>query len=125
MKSTLNTLVKKASQYKFAVFIAISLLFALCLVWISLLMYNISGAAQLDLSRPSYQEARKKAKEQADKDKKDALEQSTFSNQGTLNQKDIDDFNKLYNEQLDRIQGDFFRDDALSDKTLNLEKQEN
>jgi hypothetical protein len=48
-------------QHKFFVLIAGVILLSTFLVSVALSLYNSSGAAQLDLSRPGFQEVRKQA----------------------------------------------------------------
>lgn len=103
----------------FTIFISCSLVVAFCLAGFSLWLYGDSGAAQLDLSRPSYQEARKKAQEEKEKEKAEEKDKE-FSASGDVDKKTIDEFEKIYNEKLKKLNGEMFRDDVLSDDNLNI-----
>lgn len=120
---------EKKTSYKnhqFAIFIGGALLISIIFSGFSLMLYNESGAIQLDLSRPAYQEARKQAKaekeaeEKAEKEKQKAEE---FSASGDINKDVIEDFEKLYKENSVKIKGDSFKAEILSDKNLNIETE--
>lgn len=93
------------------------------LLGVSLWMYNEFGTAQLDLSRPSLQEARDQAKRDAEKAKNEA-QTSGFSGEGEINTAVLNEFEKLYSEKLNKLEGDFFGEGALSDETLNLTSEQ-
>ncbi len=80
--------------------IAGSITMALLLVTLSIALYNSSGAAQLDLSRPGYQEVRGRAQQPNKLDE--------FSATGELNSSTLKQFDELYRKQ---------QDDILSDKS--------
>ena len=65
-------LLEKMKKHQFGLFIAGSLAVTAILLGVSLWMYNEFGTAQLDLSRPSLQEARDQAKRDAEKAKNEA-----------------------------------------------------
>lgn len=109
---------EKKTVNQFPIFIAGSLTIAMILSGFSLWLYNESGAAQLDLSRPSYQEAREEAKKEEDKENDNGSNE--FSADGTIDEKTISEFEKLYNERLKKIQADAFKEDPLSGKSLNI-----
>ncbi|MBP9552550.1 hypothetical protein KBE46_03400 [Candidatus Saccharibacteria bacterium] len=113
-----KTAEEKKTVNQFSIFIAGSLTIAMILSGFSLWLYNESGAAQLDLSRPSYQEAREEAKKEEDKENDNGSNE--FSADGTIDEKTISEFEKLYNERLKKIQADAFKEDPLSDKSLNI-----
>ncbi|MBP6925263.1 hypothetical protein KBB73_02705 [Candidatus Saccharibacteria bacterium] len=113
-----KTAEEKKTVNQFPIFIAGSLTIAMILSGFSLWLYNESGAAQLDLSRPSYQEAREEAKKEEDKENDNGSNE--FSADGTIDEKTISEFEKLYNERLKKIQADAFKEDPLSDKSLNI-----
>ena len=116
-------LLKNIKKHQFRLFIAGSLVVTATLLGVSLWMYNEFGTAQLDLSRPSLQEARDQAKKDAEKAKNEA-QTGGFSSEGEINISTINEFEKLYNEKLNKLNGDFFGENALSDKTLNLINEE-
>lgn len=113
-----KTAEEKKTVNQFSIFIAGSLTIAMILSGFSLWLYNESGAAQLDLSRPSYQEAREEAKKEEDKENDNGSNE--FSADGTIDEKTISEFEKLYNERLKKIQADAFKEDPLSGKSLNI-----
>ena len=116
-------LLKNIKKHQFRLFIAGSLVVTATLLGVSHWMYNEFGTAQLDLSRPSLQEARDQAKKDAEKAKNEA-QTGGFSSEGEINISTINEFEKLYNEKLNKLNGDFFGENALSDKTLNLINEE-
>lgn len=116
-------LLEKMKKHQFGLFIAGSLVVTAILLGVSLWMYNEFGTAQLDLSRPSLQEARDQAKRDAEKAKNEA-QTSGFSGEGEINTTVLNEFEKLYGEKLNKLEGDFFGEGALSDKTLNLNNEQ-
>lgn len=116
-------LLEKMKKHQFGLFIAGSLAVTAILLGVSLWMYNEFGTAQLDLSRPSLQEARDQAKRDAEKAKNEA-QTSGFSGEGEINTTVLNEFEKLYGEKLNKLEGDFFGEGALSDKTLNLNNEQ-
>ena len=116
-------LLEKMKKHQFGLFIAGSLVVTAILLGVSLWMYNEFGTAQLDLSRPSLQEARDQAKRDAEKAKNEA-QTSGFSGEGEINTAVLNEFEKLYSEKLNKLEGDFFGEGALSDETLNLTSEQ-
>lgn len=116
-------LLEKMKKHQFGLFIAGSLAVTAILLGVSLWMYNEFGTAQLDLSRPSLQEARDQAKRDAEKAKNEA-QTSGFSGEGEINTTVLNEFEKLYSEKLNKLEGDFFGEGALSDETLNLTSEQ-
>ena len=116
-------LLEKMKKHQFGLFIAGSLAVTAILLGVSLWMYNEFGTAQLDLSRPSLQEARDQAKRDAEKAKNEA-QTSGFSSEGEINTTVLNEFEKLYSEKLNKLEGDFFGEGALSDETLNLTSEQ-
>ena len=116
-------LLEKMKKHQFGLFIAGSLAVTAILLGVSLWMYNEFGTAQLDLSRPSLQEARDQAKRDAEKAKNEA-QTSGFSGEGEINTAVLNEFEKLYSEKLNKLEGDFFGEGALSDETLNLTSEQ-
>lgn len=117
---TEQELVKEASQlgrwqqHKFLLLVGITIVIALVLVIISLQLYNSSGAAQLDLSRPGYKSVRSQVSY--------GSEFTGFPSSGPLDKEAIDSFRSLYSEKLKEATAlDSFGGDVLSDKALGLE----
>ncbi len=100
-------------QHRFLALIAGVILIALFLVSVALSLYNSSGAAQLDLSRPGYQDVRNQAK-------RDTTSKS-FPASGVLDKEALDLFSKLYGEQSAKvISSDSFDASAISEESLQL-----
>jgi len=100
-------------QYRFFVLIALVVTIALFLLSISLGLYNSSGAAQVDLSRPGYESIRN----QADQDKND----KSFDSTGNLDEEALKTFDSLYSNRAAKVVGvDSFDAAALSEESLQL-----
>jgi hypothetical protein len=100
-------------KHRFFLLIAGVIAIAIFLVSVALSLYNSSGAAQLDLSRPGYQAVRN----QANRDTSTA----SFSSTGELDKAALDQFSKLYGEQSGKVTSvDSFDEAALSPDSLQL-----
>jgi len=84
-------------RHSFLIFITSSILISFVIVFISMQMYNSSGAAQLDLSRPGYVSVRS----QVDNSDGDF---ETYSSSGTISKKIINDFKTLFDQQAKKIE---------------------
>ena len=115
-----KTAEEKKTVNQFSIFIAGSLTIAMILSGFSLWLYNESGAAQLDLSRPSYQEAREEAKKEEEEENSTSKD---FASDGKIDKNTIDEFSELYEERLNKIQADAFKSSPLSDESLNISEQ--
>lgn len=104
--------VSKRQRNKLVVLIALTITIACGLVAISMTIYNTSGAAQVDLSRPGYQEVRKQA------DKEETTE--SYSSEGKLDKESLDEFKKLYKERQSKITNNSFDPSVLGDESLQL-----
>ncbi len=103
----------KWERHRFFVMIAGVILVAMFLVSVALSLYNNSGAAQLDLSRPDYQDIRNQAKRDTTS--------TTFPSTGTLDKAAYDQFEKMYDERTGRVLSvDSFDSKALSEESLQL-----
>ena len=112
--TTLNEL-SSSSKYRFLFLIILSILISFILVLISLAMYNSSGAAQLDLSRPGYQDVRSQATT-TDSDLQN------YSSVGSINQTTINEFKSIYAGQAQKVNAvDAFGGDPLSPDALDLD----
>lgn len=101
------------SKHRFVLLIVGSIAIALTLVAISLLLYSWSGAAQLDLSRPGYEDVQK----QEERVKSFA----GFPQTGAIDKEALDEFRKLFDDQRDRTRGiATFEPEALSDESLGI-----
>lgn len=100
-------------QHRFLVMIAAAIMIACFLVSVALGLYNSSGAAQVDLSRPEYEAIRSQAA-QDDTDK-------SFSATGTLDEKAFKEFQAMYDKRAAKVTGiDSFDAAALGEESLQL-----
>lgn len=123
MKFLFNAIKKnqlKVKQNQLSIFIFSALMVALILIGVSLWMYEEFGTAQLDLSRPSLQEAREQAKKDAERENREKAEAENFDSTGKIDSKSLDKFGKLYDRSLNRLKDNFFGENALNDETLNI-----
>lgn len=101
-------------HHRFAVMLTSSVLITALLVIVSLSMYDNSGAAQLDLSRPGYKSVRDKAVKNDDDFK-------SYPSTGEINQKTISEFQSLFTKQTSKIKSvDAFGGDPLSPDSLGI-----
>ena len=101
-------------KHNFLVFISLSILISAVVVYISLQMYNSSGAAQLDLSRPGYVSVRSKV-DTSDSD------YETYSANGPMNKGVIDNFKEQFKKQAQKIEAvDAFGGSPLDSTALGI-----
>jgi hypothetical protein len=102
------------NKYGFPIFIMTAIIISAVIVLISMAMYNSSGAAQLDLSRPGY----KSVRSQAGKDDSDF---QAYSASGPISKSVIDSFKAQYESQAKKIESvNAFGGDPLSPDALGL-----
>lgn len=100
-------------QHRFMLLVAMTIIVAIILVVISLVIYNVSGSAQLDLSRPGYQTVSDKV------DKADSIQE--YSGSGPVNESTVDEFTKLYDTQAAKAKAvDAFNGDPLNPEVLEF-----
>jgi hypothetical protein len=100
-------------QHRFMLLIGATILIAIILVVTSIVMYNVSGSAQLDLSRPGYQSVSDKV------DRDTAV--TEYSAIGPVNKTTVDEFTKLYDEQATKAKAvDAFNGDPLNPEVLEF-----
>lgn len=93
------------------ILIVASVLLALTLTVVSISLYEFSGAAQLDLSRPGYRAVTHQVERP---EKSDA-----YSSSGPVTEESINEFIDLYNKQTDKAQSvDAFSGDPLNPEVL-------
>lgn len=102
----------KWEQHRFFVLIAIVTLISLFLVSVALSLYNTSGAAQLDLSRPGYQNVRKNAVQEEGV--------VSYPSSGELDKAALDQFLRMYDERAKKTSTKSFDPSAMSDTSLQL-----
>jgi hypothetical protein len=89
--------VNRLSNHKLAVLISLVIGVSLILVSVALGIYNSSGAAQLDLSRPGFSSIQK--------DVKDERNINSYPSNGTFDKKAFDDFKALFSQRTQAVQG--------------------
>lgn len=100
-------------QHRFMLLITMTIVVAIILVVISMVIYNVSGSAQLDLSRPGYQAVSDKVEETDEIDEYDAS--------GPINTTTVDEFTKLYDAQAAKAKAvDAFNGDPLNPEVLEF-----
>ena len=98
-------------KHRFFLLVSAAIVASLVLVTVSLAIYNLSGSAQLDLSRPGYQAV----SDQVNRD--DSIDEYSASGDVTL--KTIDEFLALYDEQATKAKAvDAFNGDPLNPSLL-------
>jgi len=101
-------------QHRYLLLIAISIAIAMFLTGISMALYNSSGAAQLDLSRPGDSAVTSQAV-------KNDSNFANYANTGTLDKSSIDEFRNLYNAQATKAKAvDAFSSDSLDPAALEI-----
>src|ERR1035437_8727570 len=94
-------------QHRYLLLIAISIAIAIFLTGVSMALYNSSGAAQLDLSRPGDSAVTSQAV-------KNNSTFANYANTGTLDKSAIDEFRNLYDPQATKAKAvDAFSSDPL------------
>ena len=82
-------------RHRLTIALAGAILAAFLLTIVSIIIYEASGAAKLDLSRPGYEPARKQLQKPNN--------QLQFSSKGQIDQSVIKKFRSLYKQQTDDI----------------------
>lgn len=107
----------RLQQYRFIGMMVGAIAISLFLVGVSMALYNSSGAAQLDLSRPGYQSVRDQVVSTDDFD--------SFPTSGAIDKETLDQFRQLYSEQASQATSvDAFGGDVMSDKALSIDAPE-
>lgn len=100
-------------QHRFLLLIAGTIVISVILVIISLVIYNVSGSAQLDLSRPGYRSVSDKVETSDEIDEYNAF--------GPVNKTTVDEFTKLYDTQAAKAKAtDAFNGDPLNPEVLEF-----
>ena len=104
----------RLAKNRFVMMIAAVIVVSLALVVVAMWLYNISGAAQVDLSRPGYQDVRDRVVND------DAISEA-FPSTGELDGASLDKFRQLFDKTAGQIQAtDSFAGDQLSDTALGI-----
>lgn len=111
---TTNKFILFIQKHSFFVFVTASILLSSTIVSISMTLYNISGAAQLDLSRPGYNAVRGQIE----------ADDSAFQNfpaNGPINSKIISNFILTYKNYSTKVKSfDAFGGDPLNSNELGI-----
>ena len=100
-------------RHRLSLLLIITVLIALVMTVISVVIYNSTGAAQLDLSRPGYLSVSDKV------EKTDEID--TYSASGPVNKDTIQEFVKLYDAQASKAKAvDAFNGDPLNPEVLEF-----
>jgi len=105
--------IEKLKNYRFALMVTLAVVVAVVLSGASLVLYVASGAINIDLSRPGYEENRKDTAYEED--------ESPFSSSGPITTETIEDFTKRLQKLQSELHGmNNFSADAMSDEALGL-----
>ncbi|MDR0591072.1 MAG: hypothetical protein LBG75_00675 [Candidatus Nomurabacteria bacterium] len=89
-----------------------ALLVTMLVLGMALLLYKVSGTAQLDLSRPGYESAR---------DKSESVTSDDFSPTGSLSDSVVSEFNNMYSARAQKIKNiNAFGPEALSNDAFGI-----
>lgn len=100
-------------KHRFLLMIAGTIVISLGLVIVAMELYNSSGAAQLDLSRPAFQAIRQNAVQETNS--------NGYPATGTLDKAALEAFSKQYASRASNVIGvDGFDPVALSDDSLQV-----
>jgi hypothetical protein len=112
--ATVDHLPDRWSRHRFMGLVGLTIFVALFLVSVALALYNSSGAAQLDLTRPGYQSVREQAGHSTSFD--------GFAANGPLNKETTDQFRTLYDTQAEKATNvDSFAGNAMDEQTLSID----
>lgn len=101
------------SRHSFGLMIILAILITSGLVVVSMALYYSSGAAQLDLSRPGYNDVRDQIEKNDDF--------GDYSSTGAINAGVVTEFKLLFSERLKKIESvDSFGGDPLSSDALGM-----
>ena len=112
-----NKFIEKISRYQFTVMITLVVLITALLTVVSIWVYTYSGAINIDLSRPGYEQNREETT---------VTETETqFQTNGPIDKNTVDDFN----ERLETLQKEInsmnkFPNNVMSDKALDIAEGE-
>ncbi len=100
-------------RHRLSLLLIITVCIAIVMTAVSVLIYNSTGAAQLDLSRPGYRSVSGQVQ------KTDPID--TYSSSGAVNKETIEEFIKLYDAQASKAKAvDAFNGDPLNPEVLEF-----
>lgn len=101
------------ATHRFLLLIVATLVVSIILVSVSIVLYNVSGSAQLDLSRPGY----KSVSDKVDRDNS-VTEYSAF---GPVNKATLKEFTTIFDKQAQKAKAvDAFNGDPLNPEVLEF-----
>jgi hypothetical protein len=108
-----DKILEKISRYQFVAMIALAVLIAMVSTIASIWVYTSSGAINLDLSRPGYEDIREETY---------ATEPKTqFQSSGPIDKNAIEDFNSRIEDLQNEINSmNNFSGDVMSDEALGI-----
>ena len=100
-------------RHRLSLLLILTVSIATIMTIVSVIIYNSTGAAQLDLSRPGYRSVSGQV------EKTDAID--TYSSSGAINKETIEEFMKLYDAQASKAKAvDAFNGDPLNPEVLEF-----
>lgn len=100
-------------RHRLSLLLIITVAIAIVMTIVSVIIYNSTGAAQLDLSRPGYRSVSSQV------EKTDEID--TYSSSGAVNKDTIEEFMKLYDAQAFKAKAvDAFNGDPLNPEVLEF-----
>jgi len=101
------------AKHRLSLLLVITVVIAITLTVVSMVAYNVSGTAQLDLSRPGYSSV---------SDKVDRTDKITeYNGNGPITKESINEFNKFYDDQAKKAKAvDAFNGDPLNPEVLEF-----
>lgn len=100
-------------RHRLSLLLIITVVVAITLTIVSVIIYNSSGAAQLDLSRPGYRSVSDQV------EKNDEID--TYGSSGRVDKETIEEFMKLYDAQAAKAKAvDAFNGDPLNPEVLEF-----
>lgn len=100
-------------EHRFMLLIIGTIIISIVLVAVSIVIYNVSGSAQLDLSRPGYQSVSDKV------DRTDPV--TDYSAFGSVDKGSVKDFTTIYDKQATKAKAvDAFNGDPLNPEVLEF-----
>lgn len=99
------------ARHRLGILLGVTVIIAIVLTFVSMTMYNVSGAAQLDLSRPGYQSVSGQVDTEVVID--------SYSASGSVNKQTIQEFLTFYDKQAEKAKAvDAFNGDPLNPELL-------
>lgn len=109
----IDRVTKYVTEHRFGCFIAICLVVSAVMTGISLKLYQMSGAIQLDMSRPGYE----KVRTQVEKD----VDDKPFDSNGKLDKKATTDFEQRINKYQNELKNlNNFDSSVIDDSNLGI-----